>query len=69
MLLFSIVLIALGAVGLGYRMVTFKHKEKLVDVGPLKLTADKKQVFVIPPWLSGSVLAVGVLLLVLTMSD
>lgn len=67
MKMLAIILIVIGALGLGYGVITFKHKEKVMDVGPIHVTADKEERFNISPWLGGGVLLAGVLLLVVPM--
>lgn len=67
MKIIALILIVAGAIGLGYGVISFKHKEKIIDVGSIEVTADKVESFRISPWLGGGVLVVGVLLLVIPM--
>ena len=41
--LVGIVLIILGVVGLAAGGFSFTHKEKVIDLGPIEATADKKE--------------------------
>ncbi len=42
-------LIVLGVVGLALGGFSFTRKEKVLDIGPIKATADKKEHVGIPP--------------------
>jgi hypothetical protein len=63
-LVIAIVLIAIGVVSLAYQGFTYTTREKIVDLGPIKATADKKHTVPLPPILGGLALAGGVVLLV-----
>ncbi|HSB41756.1 MAG TPA: DUF3185 domain-containing protein [Methylomirabilota bacterium] len=63
-LLVSIVLIAIGVVSLAYQGITYTTREKIVEVGPIKATAEKEKTIPLPPILGGLALAGGVVLLV-----
>ena len=60
----GLVLILLGVVGLALGGFSFTHKEKVVDLGPIEASADKKESVPIPPILAGLALVGGVVLLV-----
>ncbi len=47
--LVGIILIILGVVGLAAGGFSFTHKEKVIDLGPIEATADKKESVAIPP--------------------
>ena len=63
-LIIAIVLIAIGVVSLAYQGFTYTTREKIIDLGPIKATADKKHTVPLPPILGGLALAGGVVLLV-----
>jgi hypothetical protein len=63
-LIIAIVLIAIGVVSLAYQGFTYTTREKIVDLGPIQATADKKHTVPLPPILGGLALAGGVVLLV-----
>jgi hypothetical protein len=63
-LIIAIVLIAIGVVSLAYQGITYTTREKIVDLGPIQATADKKHTVPLPPILGGLALAGGVVLLV-----
>jgi drug/metabolite transporter (DMT)-like permease len=59
----GILLIILGVVGLAFGGFSFTHKEKVVDLGPIQASADKKESMPIPPILGGLAIVGGVVLL------
>jgi hypothetical protein len=48
LLLVGIALIALGVVGLAVDNISFTEQKTVVDVGPLKITADEQKTIPIP---------------------
>lgn len=62
--LVGIVLIILGIVALAYQGLTYTTREKVVDLGPLKITADKEKSIPLPPILGVLALVGGVVLVV-----
>jgi uncharacterized membrane protein YidH (DUF202 family) len=64
--LVGIVLIVLGIVGLAMGGFSFTRKEKVVDLGPIEATADKKESVAIPPVLGAVAIVGGVLLVAAT---
>lgn len=63
-LIVAIILIAIGVVSLAYQGITFTTREKVLEVGPIKATAEKERTIPLPPILGGLALAGGVVLLV-----
>ena len=63
-LIIAIVLIAIGVVSLAYQGITYTTREKIIDLGPIKATADKEKTSPLPPIPGGLALAGGVVLLV-----
>ena len=63
-MLIGIVLIALGVIALAYQGITYTTREKVVDLGPLKITAQKEKTIPLPPILGGLALAGGIVLVV-----
>ena len=47
-MLIGIVLIALGMIALVYQGITYTTREKVVDLGPLKITAQKEKTILGP---------------------
>jgi hypothetical protein len=62
--LIGIALIALGLIALLYQGITYTTREKVVDLGPLKITAQKEKTIPLPPIMGGLALAGGIVLLV-----
>ena len=60
--LLGIILIVLGVLALVYQGFTYTTREKVVDLGPLKITADKEKSIPLPPILGALALAGGVVL-------
>ena len=59
----GVILIALGAVMLIWTGFTYTKKEKVVDAGPLEISADKEKSVSWPPY-AGAVLVIGGVVLV-----
>ncbi len=64
LLVVAIILIAIGVVSLAYQGITYTTREKVLEVGPIKATAEKEKTLPLPPILGGLALAGGVVLLV-----
>jgi uncharacterized membrane protein YidH (DUF202 family) len=58
----GIVLILLGIAGLAFGGFSFTHKEKVLDLGPIEASADKKESLPIPPILGALAIVGGVVL-------
>ena len=63
-LVIAAVLIAIGVVSLAYQGITYTTREKVLEVGPIKATAEKEKTIPLPPILGELALAGGVVLLV-----
>lgn len=63
-LIVAVLLIAVGVVSLAYQGITYTTHEKVLEVGPIKATAEKEKRIPLPPILGGLALAGGVVLLV-----
>ena len=61
--LVGVALIVLGVIGLALGGFSFTRKEKVVDLGPIEATADKKESVPIPPVLGAIAIVGGVVLL------
>jgi hypothetical protein len=61
--LVGIALIVLGVIGLALGGFSFTRKEKVVDLGPIEATADKKESVPIPPLLGALAIVGGVVIL------
>jgi hypothetical protein len=67
--LLAVVLIALGIGAFSYQAITYTTKEKVVDIGPLTVTAEKTKTIPLPPIVGAIALAGGILLLVMKKRD
>ena len=63
--LIGIVLIIIGIIAFAYQGITFTTREKVVDIGPIHMTADKERTLPIPPIVGGISIVGGIVLLVL----
>jgi hypothetical protein len=61
----GIVLVVLGVVMLAYQGFTYTTEEKVLDIGPIKATAEKEKTVPFPPILGATALAAGLVLVVL----
>ena len=60
----AIILIAVGVVVFAYQGITYTTREKVVDLGPIQMTAEKTKTFPLPPILGAIALVGGIVLLV-----
>lgn len=63
--LIGIILIVVGIVALAYQGITYTTREKVVDIGPIQVSADKTKTIPLPPIVGGIALVGGILLLVM----
>ena len=61
----GIILIVIGIAALAYQGITYTTREKVVDIGPIHMTADKTNTIPLPPVLGGLALVGGIVLLVI----
>jgi hypothetical protein len=59
----GVLLIVLGVFGLAYGGVTWTHRDKVVDLGPVEVTQEKHERLPLPPIAGGVCLVLGVTLL------
>lgn len=60
----GIVLLALGVVALAYQGITYTTKDKVVEIGPLKVEAEREKTIPLPPIVGGAAVVAGVVLLI-----
>ncbi len=63
-IIIAIILIALGIVAFAYQGITYTTREKVIDVGPIHMTAEKTKTIPLPPILGAFAIAGGIVLLV-----
>jgi uncharacterized membrane protein HdeD (DUF308 family) len=59
----GILLIIVGIAGLAFGGFSFTHKEKVLDLGPIQASADKKESLPVPPLLGALAIVGGIVLL------
>jgi hypothetical protein len=60
MKLVGIILIVLGVLALVYQGIQYTTKEKILDIGSIKLSADTKKTIPLPPIVGGVAIVVGI---------
>jgi uncharacterized membrane protein len=63
-MLIGIILIVIGIIALAYQGITYTTREKVVDIGPIQMSADKEKTIPLPPILGGIALVGGIVLVV-----
>lgn len=61
----AIILIVVGIVAFAYQGITYTSREKVVDLGPVQVTAEKTRTFPLPPIVGGIALVGGIILLLM----
>lgn len=64
-LLFGIILIVLAVLAFAYEGIRYTTKEKVVDIGPLQMTAERTRTLPLPPIVGAIALVGGIVLLVI----
>lgn len=62
MRLIGIVLILCGILALGYGGFTYISNEKVAEVGPVEVRADRARTVWIPPVIGGAALVIGIVM-------
>ena len=60
----GILLIIIGVIGLAYGGISYTKEKTVVDIGPIKATADSRETIPVPPILGGLALVGGIVLIV-----
>ena len=58
----GIILIAIGIIALAYGGFSYTKREKVIDAGPLQVSADREKTVPFPPILGGLCLVGGIIL-------
>ena len=58
----GILLIVLAVIAFSYQGITYTKREKVLDIGPIEATAEKKETIPLPPILGAAALIGGVAL-------
>ena len=59
----GIIFIILGVLALAYQGIRYTTQEKLIDIGPLKVTATEKKTIPLPPIVGGVAIVAGIALI------
>jgi hypothetical protein len=62
----GVILIVIGVVSLAYQGITYTTKEKVVDLGPVKVETERERTIPLPPVVGVAALVGGVLIVVLS---
>ena len=65
MKILGIILIVVGIAAFAYQGITYTSREKVVDIGPVQVTAEKTRTFPLPPVVGGIALVGGIVLLLI----
>jgi uncharacterized membrane protein YidH (DUF202 family) len=58
----GIILIAIGIIALAYGGFSYTKRDKIIDAGPLQVSADREKTIPFPPILGGICLVGGIIL-------
>jgi UDP-N-acetylmuramyl pentapeptide phosphotransferase/UDP-N-acetylglucosamine-1-phosphate transferase len=61
----GIILIVVGIIALVYQGITYTTREKVVDIGPIQMTAEKTKTLPMSPILGGIAIVSGIVVLVM----
>ncbi|MBW6508853.1 MAG: DUF3185 domain-containing protein [Desulfuromonadales bacterium] len=64
-MLLGVVLIVIAVFAFAYQGISYTSKEKVIDLGPLQMTAEKTKTFPLPPVVGGVALVGGIVLLIM----
>jgi hypothetical protein len=62
--LLGVILIAIGIIAFAYQGITYTTSEKVVDLGPMHMTAERTRTLPLPPIVGALALVGGVVLLI-----
>ena len=60
----GLIFIVIGAILLIWTGFTYTKKEKIVDAGPIQISADRQKTVNWPPYVGGVILVAGIVILV-----
>jgi hypothetical protein len=60
----AIILIAIGIVALAYQGISYTTRERVMDLGPIHMSADKTRTIPLPPSIGAIALVGGIVILV-----
>ena len=60
----GVILIVIGLIGLVWGGISYTREEKVLDLGPIEATAERRETIPVTPVVGGLALAGGIILLV-----
>jgi hypothetical protein len=63
-IILAIILIAFGIAAFAYQGITYTTREKVIDLGPIQVTAEKTKTLPLPPIIGAIAVVGGIVLLV-----
>ena len=60
----GVLLIVLGVIALAYGGITYTTREKVIDIGPIEATTERRETIPLPPVLGALALVGGIALLI-----
>lgn len=63
--LIGIILIVMGVIAFAYQGITYTTREKVIDLGPIQVTAEKTQRIPLIPIVGGIALVSGIVLVII----
>jgi hypothetical protein len=63
--LIGVILIVLGIIAFAYQGITYTTRDKVVDIGPVHVTAEKTKTLPLPPIVGAIALVGGIVVLVM----
>lgn len=63
-MILGIILIIIGIAAFAYKGITYTTREKVAEIGPIEMTADKTKTIPLSPIVGGIALVGGIVLLV-----
>jgi hypothetical protein len=66
-IIIAVILIALGIAALAYQGITYTTREKVIDLGPIEVTAEKTKTIPLTPIMGIIAMVGGIVLLVMGM--
>jgi hypothetical protein len=64
-MLAGIILIVIGIAALAYQGITYTTREKVVDIGPIQMTAEKTKTLPLSPIAGGIAIVGGIVVLIM----
>lgn len=60
----GVILIVIGVIALAYGGISYTREEKVLDIGPIEATAERRETIPLPPVLGGLALVGGIVLMI-----